>query len=134
MIKRICATALLVGMFALMAFAVLPASPVGAQQQPEFGSVNLFTNVKVPGGAKQDIRNTIINLLNIILGFLGLIAVLIIIAAGFMWMTAGGNEKRLETARKLLIQGFIGLILILAAWGIAWFVVTTFEEQLLKGQ
>ncbi len=132
MIKRILATALLVGMLSFTAFAVVSA-PVVEAQQPQFGgpTVNLFQNVSIPNAAKRDLRDTIINVLNILLGFLGLIAVIIILAAGFMWMTAGGNEKRLETARKLLIQGFIGLILILAAWGIAYFVVTTFEQQLL---
>ena len=125
MIKRILATSLMVGMLSMAAFAVAPAPT--AYGVEEFGrGVNLFQNVSVPQQARQDLRDTIIKVLNILLGFLGLIAVVIILAAGFMWMTAGGNEKRLETARKLLIQGFIGLVLILAAWGIAYFVVTTF--------
>ncbi len=129
MIKRILATSLLVGMVSMFAFALAPVPAQGV----EFGQgVNLFQNVNIPTKAKTDLRDTIISTLNVILGFLGLIAVIIILAAGFMWMTAGGNEKRLETARKLLIQGFIGLVLILAAWAIAYFVVTTFEEQFLK--
>lgn len=134
MTKRILATMLAVGMVSIAAFSFTAAVPLAEATPPTFGGgVNAFQNVIVPETAKNDLRDTIIRVLNIILGFLGLIAVIIILAAGFMWMTAGGNEKRLETARKLLIQGFIGLILILAAWAIAYFVVTTFKEQLLGG-
>lgn len=128
MIKRLCASIVLASMVFLGGLALAPA-PSYAQIDIQGTKPDYFTNITVPTKAKQDFRQTIINLLNIILGFLGLIAVIIIISAGFMWMTAGGNEKRLDTARKLLIQGFIGLVLILAAWAVAYFVITTFEQQ-----
>jgi len=124
MIKRLCASIVLASMVFLGGLALAPAPSYAVDISTDY-----WVNTPTPAQAKKDLRETVINLLNIILGFLGLIAVIIIIAAGFMWMTAGGNEKRLETARKLLIQGFIGLVLILAAWSIAYFVISTFSQQ-----
>ena len=46
-----------------------------------------------------------------------------ILIGGFQWMTAGGNEERVEKAKKLLIAAIIGLLIILAAWGISSYAV-----------
>jgi len=51
------------------------------------------------------------------------LAVVIILIGGFKWMTAGGNEEQVEEAKKILIAGIIGLVIILASWGIANFVL-----------
>ena len=48
---------------------------------------------------------------------------IIILLGGFKWMTAGGNEDKVGEAKKLIIAGVIGLIIILASWGIATFVI-----------
>ena len=63
-------------------------------------------------------------MINIILGFLGIVAVVIILLGGFKWMTAGGNEDKVGEARKLITAGIIGLIIILASFAIASFVLT----------
>ena len=63
------------------------------------------------------------NVLNVVLGFLGLIAVVLVLVGGFKWMMAGGNEEKAGEARKLLGAGVIGLAIVLAAWGITKFVV-----------
>lgn len=55
--------------------------------------------------------------------FLGLIAVIIILLAGFKWMTAGGNEDKISEAKKLMTSGVVGLLIILSAWGIASYVI-----------
>lgn len=81
----------------------------------------------IPGRYK-DPREIARNVINIILGFLGVIAVIIILMAGFQWMTAGGEEEKVAEARQRLIQGAIGLVLIIAAWMIAYFVI----DQLVK--
>jgi amino acid transporter len=57
------------------------------------------------------------------LGFLGIIAVVIILFGGFRWMTAAGNEDQVSTAKKMIGAGVIGLIIILMAFGIAQFVL-----------
>ncbi|MDD5071279.1 MAG: hypothetical protein PHQ42_00920 [Patescibacteria group bacterium] len=72
---------------------------------------------------EEDPRVIIASVINVALGFLGIIAVIIILLGGFKWMTAGGNEDKVAEARKLISAGIIGLIIILAAWGIARFVI-----------
>lgn len=68
-----------------------------------------------------------VSVINWILGILALIAVVMILVGGFKWMTAGGNEEKVEGAKKLLIAALIGLVIILASWGLA---VYAFENLL----
>lgn len=46
------------------------------------------------------------------------LAAVIFIYAAFLYMTAGGNAARVESAKKTLIWGIVGFILATLAWGI----------------
>jgi hypothetical protein len=59
-----------------------------------------------------------------LLGFLGIIAVILILYGGFKWMTAAGDEGNIDTAKKIIAAGVIGLVIILAAFGISQMVMS----------
>ena len=63
-------------------------------------------------------------LINAALMFLGLIAVVIFLVGGFKWMTAMGSDDNIKKAKELMSAGVVGLIIILASWGIAKFVLS----------
>ncbi|PKM87119.1 hypothetical protein CVU83_03385 [Candidatus Falkowbacteria bacterium HGW-Falkowbacteria-2] len=73
--------------------------------------------------SSTDPRIIVARIINIALLFLGVIAVGLIIFAGFVWMTSGGSEEKIDQAKKTLRNAVIGLIIILSAWGIATFVL-----------
>lgn len=81
----------------------------------------------------QDIRTTIASIINVLMGLLGIIAVVIILLGGFKWMTAGGNEDKVGEAKKLIMQGIIGLVIILSAWAIARFVIDSLVSATTNG-
>ena len=64
------------------------------------------------------------DVIGIVLSFLALIFLTLIIVSGFQWMTAGGNEETVGKAKKRLINSVIGLIIVLAAYGITYFIFT----------
>ena len=85
----------------------------------------------VGGGAglnEADLPTVIGTLINIFLGLLGIIFLILVLYAGFLWMTAAGNDSKVEQAKKLLTQAVIGLILILASYAISSFVVTSVQN------
>ena len=85
----------------------------------------------IPGAFGQetnkatDIRIIIVRIITISLGFLATIAVVLIIYAGFKWMTAAGNESNVEDAKKILTQATIGLVVILSAYGLTSFILSS---------
>lgn len=75
------------------------------------------------GLGTRDIKETVAGIIQVVLGFLGLIALVIILLGGFKWMTAAGNEDKVAEAKKVLGAGIVGLIIIFAAYAIATFVI-----------
>ncbi len=77
----------------------------------------------VTGLPATDIRLTAARIIRVAMGLLGTVALVIILFAGFTWMTAGGNEEKIAEAKKWIFAGVIGLAIILAAYSITNFVV-----------
>lgn len=117
------------------ALAVLLALPFGGAmltmtapaQAQELTEEDFFDDdfTDTTGLGQADIKQTIGSLIRILLGFLGVIAVVIILMGGFKWMTAGGNDEKVAEAKKLIIAGIIGLAIILSAYAIASFVISS---------
>ncbi len=72
-------------------------------------------------------REAAVGIINIVLSFLGLIAVIIVIYGGFIWMTSGGQEEKVNKAKSILKNGLIGLVIVIFAWGITTWVLSQFS-------
>ncbi|MEK7511448.1 MAG: hypothetical protein AAB575_00295 [Patescibacteria group bacterium] len=72
---------------------------------------------------QNTLPQTIGRIIKIVLGFLGIVLIVIVIYAGFLWMTAGGESKGVEAAQTLLKNSIIGLAIILSAYAITDFVI-----------
>jgi hypothetical protein len=62
------------------------------------------------------------------LGLLGTIFIVMIIVAGVKWLSAGGDEKEVTTAKDYIKRAIIGLVITLSAWAI-W----SFLARILAG-
>ena len=75
------------------------------------------------GLSDQDIRITIAKIIRVAIGFLGIIAVGLILYAGWLWMTSDGEEDKVEKAKMILRNALIGLIIILSSFAIVSFIL-----------
>lgn len=75
------------------------------------------------GGTNATIGQVVGNIINIALGFLGIIFVVILILAGFKYFTAQGNTTKTGEAIASIKTAIIGLIIILMAYAITTFVM-----------
>jgi len=82
------------------------------------------------GLQKADLKSTIGKLLKVALGFLGIIAVVIVLVGGFKYMTAGGSDEKVGDAKKWIISGIIGLAIILSAYAITSFALSSFTKAI----
>ena len=84
------------------------------------------------GDLEYQLPTAIGRVINVILGFLGLIMLVLFIYAGLLWVTAGGNTDQVDKAKMFIKNAIIGMILALAAFIITAFVVTSVENALNK--
>lgn len=82
--------------------------------------IDLPTGVNLPSG---DIRTKVVNVLNFVLSFLALIAVITIIVAGFLLILGFGSDASIQRAKKIIIYTIVGLIVIFFARIIVEFIV-----------
>jgi len=112
--------------FISIALFLLITAPVSAQLDLWGGQQD---NIKDKTGlGETDPREMAASIIQVLLGFLGIIAVVLILYAGFLWMTAAGDDAKIKTAKGTLMAGVIGLIIILMAYGIATMVINEIME------
>ncbi len=69
------------------------------------------------------------DIIQLALSILGVLFVIFMIYAGYLWLTAAGNEQKVSKAKRIIFQSIIGLVLVIAAYTITYFIVSTFENQ-----
>ncbi len=109
-------------LFILLALTawLLPAVPVVfAQVDAGLQAVGSATTLTA-----TDPRVIAARIINITLGFLGIIMLGLILYAGFLWMTSGGDTDKVDRAQKMIRNAIIGAIIILSSWGIATFILS----------
>ncbi|MFA6304274.1 MAG: Ig-like domain-containing protein [Patescibacteria group bacterium] len=118
--RNIKTATLLTSMVILVAVFVLP---ILALAQTSLG----FEPVGSTGLGTRDLKDIIILIIKIFLGFLGIIAVGLIIWGGYTWMTSGGEEDKISEGKKIITNAVIGLVIILSSYAIVLFVVSKFD-------
>ena len=66
------------------------------------------------------------NALNTVYLVSGILAVIVIIVAGYFYVTSAGNSTNVEKAKNAIIYSVVGLVIILLAFVITWFVIGRF--------
>lgn len=64
---------------------------------------------------------------SVIKGFLALLSIIfivLILLAGYNWMTAQGEEEKINKAKDTIMRAIIGLVIVIAAYAITYFVFT----------
>lgn len=117
--RKVAATAATIGL-SLLPLAACAAITEGNLWGPTQELTSTFST--------RDVREVVAKIINVAMGLLGIVAVVIILAGGFMWMTASGNEEKVEKAKKLIFSGIIGLAIILTSFAIARFVISSLVQ------
>jgi hypothetical protein len=73
----------------------------------------------------SDVGSTVAIVIKTFLSLLSIIFIVLIIYAGFNWMTAAGDEKKVTDAKSTIQRAVIGVIVILAAYVITFFVFSS---------
>ncbi|MFH1142498.1 MAG: hypothetical protein V1695_02185 [Candidatus Uhrbacteria bacterium] len=124
MIKNIVAIMIGLALCLSIAAPVMAQNEITATELLQISETDTRTIGDVAGLGTEDLSAVIAQIIRAILGFLGVVAVVIIIWGGFLWMTSGGETEKVGKARKFIIMGIVGLAIVFSAYAIASFVIT----------
>jgi hypothetical protein len=120
MIKKI-----YLGLIVVVVFGLL-MSPASAQILTDVNDLTTMANTVASTANYSNVPLTqiIASIIKLVLGLLGIIFLGLTIMAGFKWMTAGGNEEQVKKATSTMKNAIIGLIIVLMAYAITYFIFT----------
>lgn len=72
----------------------------------------------ITGVPEDDILYIIGRVIGALLSLLGVIFVVLMIYAGYNWMTAAGEESKVETAQETIKRAIIGLIIVAGSYAL----------------
>ena len=74
----------------------------------------------------EGVYQVLVASLNRVIVFLVLLATVVFLWGVVSYITAGGDEDKLENARRLIIYGIIGFAVMIAVWGFVFVVIDFF--------
>jgi len=122
--KRLAASLVLSSL--LLTFCVVPAFAQTNQTNQVNGTINtgIVTYGTFTGLGTKDLREGVMGIINLIFTFLGVIAIVLILYAGFLWLVSAGSEEKVGQAKKIITGAVIGLVIIFISYAIAQFVIS----------
>ena len=84
-------------------------------------------------GKPADIRITATRVISTVLETIGMVFMLLIVYAGYIFITAEGEEEKVKKAMNIIKPAVVGLIVILMSYGITLYVGTRFGEAVTEG-
>ncbi|MCX6793321.1 MAG: pilin [Candidatus Falkowbacteria bacterium] len=111
--------------------ATSPSAGPGLLQANVIGDINNNTSAlqeRAGYSAGMTIGGVVSAVIKAFLSILGVIFVILMILAGFNWMTANGDEEKINKAKDTLRAAVIGLIIIAASYAITYFVFQSLPD------
>lgn len=126
--KIILLTALIVSLSILL----IPAFALAQSQQVQYlqDGVDKSAGIaNIPTGPKNaDVAGLIGTIINAAFGLLGTVVLAFTLLGGVLWMMAGGNEEKVARAKKFIISGIEGMIVIFMAYALVYVVLYALSE------
>lgn len=99
---------------ALFVLLVAPVAHAGLKEGIETAK-QAAINGGLLGDEKTTAKDIVVKVINFVLSFVGVLAVLFLIIAGVMYITSLGDEGKAEKAKKMILYIIIGILLIVLA-------------------
>lgn len=91
---------------------------------PFDGAISNLDKVNVKTGLTADLPSTIGTIIKVILSLVGTIFLCLTIYGGILWMTAAGEDDKVEKSKKIITAAVIGLAITLSAYAVTFFVTS----------
>ncbi len=112
-----------------LSFFTFPMSVFAQGNNGGAKTIDLGAKVKVVGegvgfNSEQTLASTVGLIINVLISIIGVLFMIYAVYAGYLWMTARGDDEQVSKAKAILRGSIIGIIIVLASYAITAFVVS----------
>ncbi len=111
------------GFLAWTSIAAATTVPTGLSGS-EANLTNIGTEAGLSSNQASSLPTLVGNVINVILGLLGIVFVVLVIYSGIQYMLSRGESKKVEDATGNIRTAIIGLIITVAAYAISNYVIS----------
>ena len=119
--------------FAWIAGVTMAYSPLAGMAQEPNNALKDTTKFVTDGlkitaseagyNAPKGIPTMVGDTIEVLLGMIGIIFLILLLYAGFLYLTAGGEGDKVKKAKQLISNAVIGIVIVVAAYALTRFVV-----------
>lgn len=113
----------------LMSAFTLIAQGIGTLQPPSEAFAPEANTAESAAGVVENIVSLALGAVTIVAG---LYFILVLVVAAFNWLSASGDTGKVKKARDMIIQGLIGLIIVVASYAIIGLIGSIVGLRLLE--
>ena len=117
--------------FSALFLALVLLSPVSVfagniftESQGKLKTTSIDSGLGDPAQLQSGVSQAIGDFINRAVGFLGVIAVILIIYAGGLWLTAAGSDEKIKKAKMIIRSTIVGMMIVGFAYAITAFVIS----------
>ncbi len=123
----------IVGLIAVIAVIVVFGAVTQDAALAQTADLGLAEIGETSGLATTDIRVTIVRIIRAFFGLIGITLVVLMMYAGYLWMTSAGDDTKIATAKKIITRAVIGLFIIMSAYAIVSFILRAILNEQMPG-
>lgn len=128
--KYLKAALLIIACLSFTSLFIVPTSPTYAYEICEDPNVPPAAKTAAKCGNSSDsIGPIIVEIVKVVIGLAGIVAVIFIIIGGIYYMTSAGDASKVEKGKKTIIYAAIGLIICALAFAIVNWVIGSALKQ-----
>lgn len=116
---------------------ILVAITLSATPVQVFGQGNLnqagdnLQNVQkgIGGNVPSDLSVVVGNIIKTVLSLVGIIFLILTVYAGYLWMTARGEDEQVNKAKEIIKSSIMGLFITVSSYAITVFITSRFSSN-----
>ncbi len=90
----------------------------------------IFAQEELPSPlGNLEMYQIIANAIKLVLGIVGVLALIMFIYGGILWMTSGGNVEQVKKGKNTLVWATLGLAIVFFSYSLVTFIIKKFIEQ-----
>jgi hypothetical protein len=118
------------GVLMLLGIAALPSRVFGGNENLGDANKNLQNLQKgIGGNVPTDLSAVVGNVIKTVLSLVGIIFLVLTVYAGYLWMTARGEDEQVSKAKEIIKSSIMGLFIVVSSYAITVFITSRFSGQ-----
>ncbi len=83
----------------------------------------------IGGNVPTDLSLMVGNVIKVVLSLVGIIFLILTVYAGYLWMTARGDDEQVNKAKEIIKSSIMGLFIVVSSYAITVFITSRFSGQ-----